>query len=199
MVKEVLKGVGKKLILQDDYFEVKKTLGKNVVILIKDIQMLSYENGTLKKNGVLTIKWNSQGSTKTEDIFFYYSSNEVVKGLVDEVNMYISLPEPKGELMLNNQDKVGLFKQLNSEAKADIQSNIDEKNRLKELDNQGTPYCPKCHSTSLSLNGKKLSLGRAIVGGALLGGTGAILGGLTSKKVELVCLNCGNKFKPGKK
>ena len=37
------------------------------------------------------------------------------------------------------------------------------------------------------------------MGGALLGGTGAVLGGLTSKKVELLCMNCGHKFKPGKK
>ncbi|MDU5211472.1 MAG: hypothetical protein E6441_17610 [Clostridium sp.] len=70
---------------------------------------------------------------------------------------------------------------------------------MLKLQKEGIPYCPKCHSTSLTTTNKKLSVGRAAVGGALLGGTGAILGGLTSKKVELLCMNCGHKFKPGKK
>lgn len=76
---------------------------------------------------------------------------------------------------------------------------ISEEKKLENLRKQGIPYCPKCHSTSLTTTNKKLSVGRAAVGGALLGGTGAILGGLTSKKVELLCMNCGYKFKPGKK
>lgn len=74
-----------------------------------------------------------------------------------------------------------------------------EKERITDLKKQGIPYCPKCHSTSLTTTNKKLSVGRALVGGALIGGTGVVLGGLTSKKVELLCMNCGYKFKPGKK
>ncbi|MGL4108314.1 hypothetical protein [Clostridium sp. LP20] len=75
---------------------------------------------------------------------------------------------------------------------------ISEKEKLEDLKKQGIPYCPKCHSTSLTTKDKKLSVGRALVGGALIGGTGAVLGGLTSKKVELLCMNCGYKFKIGK-
>lgn len=55
--------------------------------------------------------------------------------------------------------------------------------------------CPKCHSTSISYDTKKLSVGRAIVGNAVAGPTGAIIGGLSSKKGYAVCLNCGKRWK----
>lgn len=93
----------------------------------------------------------------------------------------------------------GSLKKQMEKAEEKRKKKLEEKEHLKELDKQKVPYCPKCHSTSLTTANKKLSVGRAAVGGALLGGTGAILGGLTSKKVELLCMNCGHKFKPGKK
>lgn len=71
----------------------------------------------------------------------------------------------------------------------------EEKAKLKELDNQGIPYCPKCHSTHVQFIVKKLSVGRAVVGGAIAGPTGAILGGLSSKKGKLKCLKCGHSWK----
>ena len=55
--------------------------------------------------------------------------------------------------------------------------------------------CPKCHSTSISYDTKKLSVGRAIVGNAVAGPTGAILGGLSSNKGYAVCLKCGKRWK----
>lgn len=55
--------------------------------------------------------------------------------------------------------------------------------------------CPKCHSTSISYDTKKFSFGRALVGDALAGPTGAILGGLSSKKGYAVCLKCGKRWK----
>lgn len=74
-----------------------------------------------------------------------------------------------------------------------------EQDRLKQLDRDHIPYCPKCHSTSITYveHRKKLSIGRAVVGGAIAGAPGAVLGGLTSKKVkgEVKCLNCGHTWK----
>lgn len=55
-------------------------------------------------------------------------------------------------------------------------------------------HCPKCHSTSISYQ-SKVSVGRAAVGGAIAGPTGAILGGLTGKKGYAVCLKCGKRWK----
>lgn len=184
MVKEVLKGVGKKLILQDDCFEVKKTLGKNINIPIRSIKGISYEKGTVKKNGMLNIEWVDQNnSDKTEMILFYYSSNEVVRVLVEDVNVYTSSSEPKRDLVLNQSDKISLFSQLTLEAKEESKKTIEEKLRLKTLDEQKIPHCPKCHSTSLHAEKR---------------GWKATTGLLGSSKIVITCLNCGNKFKPGK-
>lgn len=78
-----------------------------------------------------------------------------------------------------------------------------ERERLKQLKKDKIPYCPKCHSTNITFVRKKLSLGRTIVGGALgtaiagpvAGGAGAVLGGLSSKKGRVKCLNCGKEWK----
>lgn len=95
--------------------------------------------------------------------------------------------------------EAGSFKTQMGITKEKRDDKVRDKERITDLKKQGIPYCPKCHSTSLTTTNKKLSVGRALVGGALIGGTGAVLGGLTSKKVELLCMNCGYKFKPGKK
>ncbi|AGK95634.1 hypothetical protein [Clostridium pasteurianum] len=70
-----------------------------------------------------------------------------------------------------------------------------QKERLKQLKRDHIPFCPKCKSTQLTFVNKKLSIGRALLGGAALGETGAILGGITSKKGKVKCLNCGHTWK----
>lgn len=60
---------------------------------------------------------------------------------------------------------------------------------------KGLAKCPRCHSTSISYDTKKLSIGRALVGDVIAGAPGAILGGLSSKKGYAVCLNCGKRWK----
>lgn len=74
-----------------------------------------------------------------------------------------------------------------------------EKERIAELDAQGIPYCPKCKSEAVQYldRRKKLSVGRAIVGTAILPGAGTVIGALTSKKHNGVmkCLKCGNEWK----
>lgn len=64
----------------------------------------------------------------------------------------------------------------------------------KTSTNSRTARCPKCHSTSISYQ-DKISVGRAVVGGTVAGGTGAVLGGLTGKKGYAVCLKCGKRWK----
>ena len=70
-----------------------------------------------------------------------------------------------------------------------------QKERLEQLKRDKVPYCPKCKSTSLTYENKKLSVGRAVTGGVLFGGVGAIVGGLSSKKGYVRCLKCGHRWK----
>ena len=76
---------------------------------------------------------------------------------------------------------------------------LEQKERIKQMDADGTPYCPKCKSASVQYveRRKQLSLGRAAVGGALTGGLGAAVGAVTSNKRKGVmkCLKCGNEWK----
>lgn len=58
-------------------------------------------------------------------------------------------------------------------------------------------YCPKCGSDKLTANKHGFSAGKAIVGGVLTGGVGLLAGMHGSKKIDIICLSCGNKFKPG--
>lgn len=201
MSRELIKGVGKKLNIDDDSIIVSKTIGKDVTIKLKDIVNIDYEEGTMSKNGLINIKWNENGKLLKENFMFRCFSNDIVKEFVNGVNGF--LEDTSKELIIEDKEKVGVFQQLNRESREQVETKLKskqaEKEKLIELEKQGIPYCPKCKSTSLTTANKKLSLGRAAVGGALLGGTGAVLGGLTSKKIDLVCMNCGHKFKPGKK
>ncbi|MBS5885157.1 hypothetical protein [Clostridium sp.] len=201
MSQELIKGVGKKLNIDDNSIKVSKTIGKEVTIKLKDIVNIDYEEGTMSKNGLINIKWNENGKLLKENFMFRCFSNDIVKELVNGVNRF--LEDTSKGLNIEEKEKVGVFQQLNKESREQIETKVKskqvEKEKLIELENKGIPYCPKCKSTSLTTTNKKLSLGRAAVGGALLGGTGAVLGGLTSKKIDLVCMNCGHKFKLGKK
>lgn len=85
---------------------------------------------------------------------------------------------------------------------------VYQKERIQQLKRDHVPYCPKCKSTSITYMSKRkrLSLGRAVVGGAvggaLTGGlgaaAGATMGGLSSNKMKkgtVKCLNCGHTWK----
>ena len=72
---------------------------------------------------------------------------------------------------------------------------VTKKDLIEKAKQEGKAYCPKCGSTSITYVDKKLSVGRAIIGNAIFGETGVILGGLSSKKGYAKCLNCGNKWK----
>jgi len=197
-----IKGVGKKLIINDNKIIINKTIGKNLEILIKNITDISYDKGNMNKNGNIHIRWtNEDGKSLEEDVMFRCFSNDIVEESVNSIVTHLkNLNEP---LIIKESEKTSFFGQLNKETREQIDNKVTdklkEKIKLEELEKQGIPYCPKCHSTSISTTNKKLSLGRAAVGGVLLGKTGAIIGGLSSKKVQVVCLNCGYKWKPDKK
>lgn len=72
---------------------------------------------------------------------------------------------------------------------------ILEKERLARMDAEGIPYCPKCHSASVTAVKKGFGLGKALVGGVLLGPVGLLGGAIGKNKISLYCMKCGNKFK----
>jgi len=58
--------------------------------------------------------------------------------------------------------------------------------------------CPRCKSTQVQAFRKGFRAGRAAAGWIVAGPVGALVGGaLGSGKVELVCLKCGKRFRPG--
>jgi hypothetical protein len=58
--------------------------------------------------------------------------------------------------------------------------------------------CPKCSSTQIIANKKGFDVGRAVVGGFLTLGIGAVAGLWGSNDLRLNCLNCGHRWKPKK-
>lgn len=70
----------------------------------------------------------------------------------------------------------------------------------RENEEKKIPHCPKCNSRNLQILGqhkKGFSLGKAVGGAVLTGGIGTLAGfaGKRTKKVDVICMNCGNKFK----
>lgn len=57
--------------------------------------------------------------------------------------------------------------------------------------------CPKCGSDQIAADKHGFSAGKAIGGAVLTGGIGLLAGFHGSKKIDITCLNCGNKFRPG--
>jgi len=82
---------------------------------------------------------------------------------------------------------------------APISQKSQAKQRIAENKASGVACCPKCGSTSLSANKKGFSLGKAAAGAFVAGPVGLVGGTLGANKLEVTCLNCGHKFRPGKK
>lgn len=57
--------------------------------------------------------------------------------------------------------------------------------------------CPRCGSAQITAKNKGFGLGKAAVGGLLLGPVGLLGGMIGSKKIKVVCLKCGKEWSPG--
>lgn len=100
---------------------------------------------------------------------------------------------------INNYKKCKSIKEeLKEEIRYQQKKAIIEK-EIKAYKSSCQLSCPKCGCTSIGMTNKKLSLGRAATGGVLFGGVGAVVGGVTSKKLFNVCQGCGYRWQPGKK
>ncbi|KQM51515.1 hypothetical protein ASE55_19745 [Chryseobacterium sp. Leaf201] len=54
--------------------------------------------------------------------------------------------------------------------------------------------CPKCNSEQITLQKKGFGFGKAIAGIFIAGPLGLLAGTLGANKIQVHCLNCGNKW-----
>ncbi|HBV89327.1 MAG TPA: tellurium resistance protein TerD [Desulfosporosinus sp.] len=62
---------------------------------------------------------------------------------------------------------------------------------------QGGMNCPRCHSNQVTAGKKGFGLGKAAIGGVLLGPVGLLAGFIGSKNMEFVCLSCKERWNSG--
>ena len=67
------------------------------------------------------------------------------------------------------------------------------------MEEQERLSCPDCGSTQLTANKKGFGLGKAAVGGLLLGPLGLLGGAIGKNKIRITCLKCGHSWKPGER
>ena len=71
--------------------------------------------------------------------------------------------------------------------------------RRQQAAADGVACCPRCGCTSLSVNKKGFGGGKATVGMIGFGLGGAVAGTYGMNKLKITCMNCGYRYKPGKK
>jgi len=111
----------------------------------------------------------------------------------EKISLIISsVPNPKSgtpNWVANVEAKQRIWTNSKSGQKQQVES------RVENAKAQGLACCPKCGYTSITFVNKRLSIGRALIGNAIAGGKGAVLGGLSSKAGNNKCLNCGFSWK----
>lgn len=185
------KSIGLSIITVDDSeisFEEKKGLSGKVKI--SDLERFEVTMGTFTEYGVLTLEANS----KEVKIHFLSNYNKDMKKLQERLG-FQNINEPETVKKEKEEKPRKTIAEMEAEMPESWKAKQAEKARVEQLKKDKIPFCPKCHSTSVTYRDKKLSVGRAVVGGAIAGGAGAVLGGLTSKKGKMKCLNCGHEWK----
>lgn len=166
-------------------------------------ELLAYKNRLefINKKGVKTICYfkDMVNVTTTMGTVFTLMSRTgkaysfgVIDGNPKEwINFVKIRVEEEGEKTNNNSNE------LNPLVKKVLEKQ-EEKSRLEQLKKDKIPYCPKCHSTSLSANKKGFGFVKGALGMGLSVDIGMLAGGAGANKIILTCMNCGHKFKPGK-
>ena len=63
-----------------------------------------------------------------------------------------------------------------------------------QTSDQGGISCPRCHSTQVTAGKKGFGIGKALVGGIVLGPVGLLAGFIGSKNMEFACLSCRERW-----
>mgnify|MGYP000980715512 CR=1 FL=1 len=169
-------------------FEEKK--GRTGKINISDLKRLEVTMGTFTEYGVLTLEANDEEFK----IHFVSTYNKDLKKMQEELG-FQNINEPETVKKEKEKKPRKSIAEIEAEMPEWWKEKQAEKARVEQMKKDKIPFCPKCHSTSITYQDKKLSIGRAIVGRAIAGGVGALLGGSSSKNGKLKCLNCGHTWK----
>lgn len=106
----------------------------------------------------------------------------------------------------NSEDVLNQYRTQKAEkAQARKEKRKEAYENLAKIESNGGIFhrqvrCPKCRSTNIQIVGqhkKGFSVGKAAAGVALTGGIGSLAGfaGKKTKKVDMICMNCGKQFK----
>lgn len=215
--------VGKEKICSDDNNYLIKALGYKLPLSIKDTVKVELDKGRLPfeeaknlieqqklKDSIEHQKTLNQLRQQSEIV----KEEAVVTSAPKNVEP-VSEPEPKVVDNANQElksDNNTYSSHPDETANVTEQSVHEEKTSKLEkavkvtsmigsvINSMRQPHCPKCRSTNVQAVGqhrKGFSVGKAVAGTALSGGLGAIAGfaGKNTKKVDMICMNCGKKFR----
>lgn len=217
--------VGKEKICSDDNNYLIKALGYKLPLGIKDTVKVELDKGRLPfkeaknlieqqklKDSIEHQKTLNQLRQQSEIV----KKEAVVTPAPKNVGP-ISEPEPEPEAVDNANQELKSENNTSS-SQTDETANVTEQSVQEEkisklekavkvtsmigsvINSMRQPHCPKCRSTNVQAVGqhrKGFSVGKAVAGTALSGGLGAIAGfaGKNTKKVDMICMNCGKKFR----
>lgn len=220
-VKEAVKQSGTPIALAKKSVEAAEALIANGETVLHAIVANYTVSGSMKLNGAIVVTSHRVlfcNSTlgKVNSLSMNYADCVGLGGITG-VTMYRTVVTCNGvsaEIELGRKSQLQSLQQAILNAiedypnQGDIACSIDSgmpttkktitEQRIKDAKAAGVACCPKCGSTSLSGNKKGFGVGKAAVGMVAVGPAGALAGGIGSRKVEVTCLNCGHKFKPGK-
>lgn len=162
------------------------TIGKKE-INISDVIEIKYRLGNWSGNGFLVFctEDHKVEVEKIEDIIWDKNSIQFRK----------NQNEIAEDILERFKDKV-IITNVNEELK---DKREEQKQKERELKNSDEIHCPKCLSTKIQAGEKGFGAGKATAGALVAGPLGLLAGTIGRKKVELMCLNCGNRWKPNKK
>lgn len=155
----------------------------------KTLNQLRQQSEVVKKEAVVTSAPKNGGPVSEPDAEVVDNANQELKS---ENNTYSSQTEETANV---TEQPVQEEKTSKLEKTVKVTSMIGSViNSIRQ------PHCPKCRSTNVQAVGqhrKGFSVGKAVAGTALSGGLGAIAGfaGKNTKKVDMICMNCGKKFR----
>lgn len=148
------------------------------------------ETGWSYREPIELIKVNRINLSEIQGYFLLIRSREVILKNMDDSENYF------------DEDSYDVFERI-------VPEKASQDGIITIADRKGNYYsdvqsvkdsikCPKCGSIQITAGNKGFGLGKAAVGGAILGPVG-LLGGLVgSKKIIVTCLGCGNKWGVGK-